>query len=55
MHTGRGEPGGKSLLRDLVIHYAACEARTLTDDENFTILLDSNGEMGSDLAMKLVR
>ncbi|EAW20705.1 uncharacterized protein NFIA_112290 [Aspergillus fischeri NRRL 181] len=55
MHTGRGEPGGKSLLRDLVIHYAACEARTLADDENFVILLDSNGEMGSDLAMKLVR
>jgi hypothetical protein len=55
MHTGRGEPGGKSLLRDLVIHYAACEARTLADDENFAILLDSNGEMGSDLAMKLVR
>jgi hypothetical protein len=55
MHTGRGEPGGKSLLRDLVIHYAACEARTLADDENFAILLDSNGEMGSDLAMTLVR
>ncbi|KAF4201463.1 hypothetical protein CNMCM8927_001559 [Aspergillus lentulus] len=30
-------------------------ARTLADDEKFAILLDSNGEMGSDLAMKLVR
>jgi hypothetical protein len=55
VHTGRGEPGGKSLLRDLVIHYAACEARTLADDQKFAMILDSNGEMGSDLAMKLVR
>lgn len=55
MHTGRAEPGGKSLLRDLVIHYAACEARTLADDEKFAVILDSNREMGSDLAMKLVR
>lgn len=54
-NTGRYEPGGKSPLRDLVIHYIACFARTLGDDERFTEILDSNAEMGSDLVAKLVR
>ncbi|KAJ9219101.1 hypothetical protein DTO271D3_5748 [Paecilomyces variotii] len=54
-NTGRYEPGGKSPLRDLVIHYIACEARTLGDNERFTEILDSNAEMGSDLVAKLVR
>jgi hypothetical protein len=54
-HTGLVEPGGKSPLRDLVIHYIACEARTLADDEKLSELLESKGEMGSDLVMKLVR
>lgn len=54
-NTGRHEPGGKSPLRDLVIHYIACEARTLGDNERFTQILDSNSEMGSDLVAKLVR
>ncbi|EED21818.1 conserved hypothetical protein [Talaromyces stipitatus ATCC 10500] len=39
-HSGRGEPGGKSLLRDLVIHYAAREARTLADDLDVSALVD---------------
>lgn len=54
-HTGRGEPSGRSRLRDLIIHYIACKVRTLADDENFGELLDSNAEMGSDLVLKLVR
>lgn len=54
-HTGRAEAGGKSLLRDLVIHYVACEVRTLADDEKLSELLDSNAEVGSDLVLKLVR
>ncbi|KAL1855086.1 hypothetical protein Plec18167_002070 [Paecilomyces lecythidis] len=54
-NTGRYEPGGKSPLRDLVIHFVACEARTLGDNEKFTEILDSNAEMGSDLVAKLVK
>ncbi|CRG82903.1 hypothetical protein PISL3812_00250 [Talaromyces islandicus] len=53
-HTGRAEAGGESPLRDLVIHYVACEARTLADDEKLTEILDSNAEVGSDLVLKLV-
>lgn len=52
--TGREEPGGKSQLRDLVIHYVACESRLLANNENFRHLLDENGEIGSDLVMKMV-
>lgn len=54
-HTGRGEPGGKSSLRELVIHYTACEARTLGDDDRLMKLLDANAELGSDLVAKLVK
>jgi hypothetical protein len=54
-HTGRAEAGGKSSLRDLVIHYVACEVRTLADDEKLSDLLDSNAEVGSDLVLKLVK
>jgi hypothetical protein len=54
-NTARKEPGGRSRLRDLVIHYVACKAPTLADDENLSLLLDSNGEMGSDLVAKLVK
>ena len=32
---GEGEPGGKSLVQDLVIHYTACEV--LADDEKFAL------------------
>ncbi|EER36362.1 conserved hypothetical protein [Histoplasma capsulatum H143] len=53
--TGRNEPCGGSLLRNLVIHYVACKARTLAADERLCLLLDSNGEMGSNLFAKLVR
>lgn len=54
-NTGRDEPGGRSLLRNLVIHYVACEARPLADDEMLLSLLDLNAEMGSDLVTKLVK
>ncbi|EED13978.1 hypothetical protein TSTA_102080 [Talaromyces stipitatus ATCC 10500] len=53
-HTGRFEANGRSTLRDIVIHYVACEIRTLADDEKLTELLDSDAEIGSDLVMKLV-
>lgn len=52
--TGRFEAGGRSALRDIVIHYVACEIRTLVDDKKLTELLDSDTEIGSDLVMKLV-
>jgi hypothetical protein len=55
VHTRQGEPGGKSLLQDLVIYYTACEARTLTNNQKFIMILDSNREMGLDLIIKLVR
>ncbi|PGH04574.1 hypothetical protein GX51_03407 [Blastomyces parvus] len=54
-HTSRDEPGGGSPLRDLVVHYAACKARTLLGgDGGLRLLLDSNEELGSDLVVKLV-
>ncbi|OJD12015.1 hypothetical protein AJ78_07332 [Emergomyces pasteurianus Ep9510] len=54
-NTGRNEPYEGSLLRNLVIHYVACKARTLANDEKLRLLLDRNGEMGSDLFDKLVK
>lgn len=54
-NTATDEPGGRSRLRELVIHYVACEARTLADDERLQSLLAENGEIGSDLVMKLVK
>lgn len=53
-NTGRLEAGGRSALRDLVIHYIACEIRTLADDKKLYEVLDSDAEIGSDLVMKLV-
>lgn len=41
--------------RNLVIHYVAYDAPTLAGNERFhQLLLDSNGEMGSDLVAKLL-
>lgn len=54
-NTGKQEPGGKCRLRDLVIYYVACKSQILADNERFERLLDENGEMGSDLVMKLVK
>lgn len=54
VYTGRFESGGRSALRDLVIHYVACEIQTLAEDAKLTELLDSDAEIGSDLVMKLV-
>lgn len=53
-HTGREEPDGCLSLRDLVTHYASCEAQTLMENTCFQCLLDEYGEMGSDLIAKLV-
>ncbi|KAJ5111786.1 hypothetical protein NUU61_001416 [Penicillium alfredii] len=52
--SGRGEPEGESTLRNLVIHYAACEARTLAEDPRLRDLLNGFSEMGSDMVTKLV-
>lgn len=52
--TGRQEPNGCLSLRELVIHYASCEARTLIENARFRHLLDEYGEMGSDLVAKLL-
>ncbi|KAJ5111742.1 hypothetical protein NUU61_001372 [Penicillium alfredii] len=52
--SGRGEPEGESTLRNLVIHYAACEARTLAEDPRLRDLLNQFSEMGSDMVTKLV-
>ncbi|KGQ00662.1 hypothetical protein PAAG_12672 [Paracoccidioides lutzii Pb01] len=54
-HTGRYEPGGTSLLRNLVIHYVACKVRRLLDDDRLQMLLDADGEMGSDLVWRLAK
>ena len=54
-NTGKEEPGGKSKLRDLVIHYVACESQLLANHERFGHLLDENGEIGSDLVMKMAK
>jgi hypothetical protein len=52
--SGRGEHDGGSSLRNLVIHYAACEARNLAEDSRLRDLLDRFSEMGSDMVTKLV-
>ena len=52
--SGRGEPDIGCSLRDLVIHYAACEARTLAENPRFGNILDRFSEMGSDLVRKIV-
>jgi hypothetical protein len=50
-NTGKYELGGQSRLRELVIHYVACEAHTLADEDRLRSLLASNGEIASDLLM----
>lgn len=48
-------PVGKHCsLRELVIHFAACELRSLNEDPRFREMLDTNAEMGSDLVMMLL-
>jgi hypothetical protein len=55
VQTKRDKITQNTSLRDLIIHYAACKAQTLADNEQFTRVLDSNGEMGSDFVMSLVK
>lgn len=50
----RGASDGESSLRNSVVHYAACEARTLAEDPRLRDILDRFSEMGSDLVTKLV-
>lgn len=52
--SGRGAVDGECPLRNLVVHYAACEARTLAKDPRLRDILDRFSEMGSDLVTKLV-
>ncbi|OJJ82562.1 uncharacterized protein ASPGLDRAFT_75699 [Aspergillus glaucus CBS 516.65] len=52
--SGRGDPDIGCSLRDLVIHYAAFEARTLAENRRFGNILDRFSEMGSDLVRKIV-
>ena len=51
---GRQEPGGSYSLRMLVIDYISCEARTLVENTRFRYMLDDQGEIASDLVVKLV-
>ncbi|PCG99262.1 BTB/POZ [Penicillium occitanis (nom. inval.)] len=53
LHTSSQEPDGQSLMRDLVIHYVTCKFTTLAKDEAFTCLVESNGEIGSDLVIAI--
>ena len=52
--SGRGSPDGEISLKNLVVHYAACEARTLAEDPRLRDILIRFSEMGSDLIMKLI-
>ncbi|KAK6829244.1 hypothetical protein RU639_003487 [Aspergillus parasiticus] len=54
-HTRRYELSQRSPIRELIIHYAACEARALAENQKLTDILDSDSEMGSDFVMKLVQ
>nr|KMM68936.1 hypothetical protein CPAG_05259 [Coccidioides posadasii RMSCC 3488] len=54
-NTARYEPSGRSLLRDVVIQYVACEVQMLAGNEDLYSLLDVDGEMGSDLVAKLIK
>ncbi|GAM38594.1 hypothetical protein TCE0_033r09439 [Talaromyces pinophilus] len=54
-NTGRTEPTGESLLRDLVIHYVASKMPILSKHEDFFAVLDPSAEMGSDLAKEMVK
>ncbi|KAI7968160.1 hypothetical protein EIK77_010330 [Talaromyces pinophilus] len=50
-----GDLSTKSLLRDLVIHYAASKLLELSKYEAFFDLLESNAEMSSDLVKEMVK
>lgn len=52
-NTGRAEPSGQSSIRDLVIQYVSCKIDILTKNKDFFTILDSDGEIGSDLMKKL--
>lgn len=51
--TGRQSSSEIHSLRSVVIHYTACEIRTLIEETRFRSLLDSCGEMGSELVAQL--
>jgi hypothetical protein len=52
--TSRQEPDGCYSMRMLVILYISCEVQTLVENTRFWRILDENGEMASDLVLKLV-
>lgn len=54
-NTGRSEPTGESLLRDLVIHFVAYKLPELSEHEGFSIIMESNAEIGLDLAMEMLK
>lgn len=54
-HTGRQEPDGISSLRRVVIDYTSCKAKYLVKSARFRQILDTFGEIGSDLVAKLVQ
>lgn len=54
-NTGRTEPTRKSSLRDLVIHYVACQLPILSQHRDFSKILESNAEIGLDLAMEMLK
>lgn len=47
--TSRYEPDGKSLLRDLVIQYAACQLPDIGVDEDLETVLEQNVDIAIDL------
>ena len=53
LHTSSKEPSGKSLMRELVIHYVACKFDILSKNEDFDRLLRSNADIGADLFMSM--
>lgn len=54
-NTGRSEPTGESLLRDLVIHFVAYKLPELSKHENFSVIMESNAKIGLDLAMEMLK
>lgn len=54
-NTGRVEPNGESLLRDLVIRYTACKLPLLAQNSKFWEILESDSEMMADLLKEILK
>lgn len=54
-NTGRIEPDGKSLLREMVAHYVACKLPVLAQNDDFWEILELDAEIGADLLREILK